>query len=114
MIWFSLLVAFVVWGYIHLGLTWLFYLAISNLQRQPEVHGLVKPFAWVIIKLAYIINISFNWVYLSVLLYEFPKELFSTSRITRHKRDSNGWRKKVADFFCKATDPYDMRGYHCD
>jgi hypothetical protein len=106
-------IGFVVWGYIHLGLTWLFYLAISNLQRQPEVHKAVKPIAWVITKLAYSINVSFNWIYLSILLYEFPKELFSTTRISRHKLHSTGWRKKVADFFCQSTDPYDPRGYHC-
>lgn len=113
MIYLFLSIAFVLlfWG------TWIFYLAIMNLKRVKELHGLTgAAYVFGIPTLA--IGLVMDWtlnVFLTLFFLDIPRtpgELV-TGRLKRYAYGSNGWRKNVAIWLTNGLlDDYDPSGKH--
>lgn len=96
---------------------WLFYLAVMNLMKARDAGRLTKPakvlgmpFLW----FGLILDFLVNQIVMTVVLLEIPRELLVTTRVTRHKYEGTGWRKRVAEAMCKhLLDPFDPTGCHC-
>lgn len=100
-------------------LTFIFYLAITNL-RDVEKSGALNKVNWsvrwtcyAILFMGLILDALLNWVFLTVTYLEFPREYLSTARVVRHKYHSRGWRHSQSLWWCRNwLSPFDMR--HCD
>lgn len=95
---------------------WVFYLAIMNLKRVKEA-GKLGRVALVLGTPALIVGLlldfAVNLTVFTLLLLELPQELTVTSRLKRHKRDSQGWRLKVTNWFAsELLDNFDPSGTH--
>jgi hypothetical protein len=94
---------------------WVFYLAVMNLKRVHDSHGLspwALRFGYPVLIVGYLLDILVNWVVVTLLLLELPREATVTARLKRHNRESAGWRKSVALFFEPLLDPFDPSGDH--
>ena len=94
---------------------WVFYLAVMNLKRVRDQNKLTKtalylgiPVLWTGVVLDAFVNIFI----VSVILWEFPKELLVTARFKRHNAAPSGWRKKIVAWFEPLLDPFDPDGNH--
>lgn len=96
---------------------WILYLAIMSLAKAKKEGTLSKPatyLAYPILAIGYLIDCLVNIVIMTIILLELPKEMLVTSRVTRHKFKSVGWRKRIAVAICKhLLDPFDPSGCHC-
>lgn len=93
---------------------WVLYLAVMNLKRVKNL-GLLKPVAVVlavpILVLGFLLDVILNFVVMTVILLEIPRELTVSERLKRHN-EKGGWRKKVAQLFEPILDPFDPSGNH--
>lgn len=97
--------------------TWLFYLAIMNMQGKYKTMGkTAKAIGYKIAFVGILIDVFFNFVYGTVIFLDPPRELLFTARLKRYKYgEYASWRKKLAAFICEEfLDPYDPSGCHCD
>jgi len=94
---------------------WVLYLAVMNLKRVKDI-GLLTGKALIIGTPILIFGLVFdalvNWLVMTVILLEFPKETTVTARLKRHNKTSTGWRKGVAVWFEPLLDPFDPSGDH--
>ena len=96
-------------------LLWIFYLAVMNLKRAKEAGKLNKFAAMLgapVLFVGYVLDFIVNVLVMTVLLVEIPKELTVTSRLSRHIRESSGFRLAVASWFIPILDPFDPSGRH--
>jgi len=116
MISFNLAWLLVQWG---VGLTaalWLLFLAVMALKTARDNGSLPKvvlPFAYIILYVGLLVDFVVNITVATVLFLELPKEGTVTSRVSRHLKEEDGWRKKLAKFICgNFLDPFEIGG-HC-
>ncbi len=98
-------------------LLWVFYLAVMHLKAvndKTPLTGFVKWAAYTVLYPGLLIDFVVNMLPITLLFLELPKELLVTSRLSRHIHDEDGWRKKLAIWFCsKLLNPFDPSGCHC-
>lgn len=109
-------VPFVVRLLLVLWITWIMYLAYTSLERAHKM-GKVGKVAWTLafplVVIFWPLDVLLNVTLFSLLFWEIPKELTITSRLSRHHRDSFGWRYSLAHWFgAELLDPFDADGYH--
>ena len=94
---------------------WIFYLAVMNLKRANEA-GLLHTSALVIgtpvLVVGYLLDVFVNIFVFTPVLLELPQELTVTARLTRHIKESTGWRFAMACWFIPLLDPFDPSGRH--
>jgi hypothetical protein len=77
-----------------------------------RLHWSVRWCCFFILFCGLILDTMLNWVVLTILFYEIPHEFLSTTRIVRHKYESNGLRQTQAMWWCENfLTPFD--GNHC-
>ncbi len=96
---------------------WLFYLAVMCLQRARDAGTMSKTayrFGLPILVIGYGLDVFVNVFVLSWLMLEIPREYTVTSRLSRHKRGSPGWRQSFSAWVCvNLLDAFDPSGCHC-
>lgn len=103
-------------SFVSIYVLWIFYLAVMNLKRVRDMgllhkHALVLGYPVLII--GYLLDGFVNVFVMTVLLLELPREFTVTSRLKRHNRGPDGWRKRlVVWFFEPLLDPFDPSGDH--
>lgn len=109
-----ILFGIVVGIYLHMMVTWLFYLAVMNLdRRKDELTWKQKIFTYPILWVGLLLDVSFNLIEGTVMFMELPRETLFTPRCARHIHDP-GWRGSVVRFWChNFLNPYDKSGNHC-
>lgn len=94
---------------------WVLYLAVMNLSRAKKA-GLLSRTALVlgtpVLIVGYLLDALMNLFVMTVVLVELPQEFTVSERLSRHNRESTGWRKAVAQWFEPLLDPYDPSGDH--
>jgi hypothetical protein len=110
------------WAALSLYALWFLYLAVMALKRADDadlVSSGVLSLAFPGVLLAYVLDVLINWVILSVLLVEWPRELTVTYRLSRHLRKPDAsrlgrWRTAIARWVCtQLLDKFDPSGTHC-
>lgn len=98
---------------------WVLYLAVMHLKRVKEAQGLNNPSSWLgatVLIEGYLVDTAVNWLILTPLLLELPRETTVTARLKRHNRPSDTrlgrWRYRVAQAFEPILDPFDPSGDH--
>lgn len=93
---------------------WVLYLAVQSLivnrpKLAPWVNALgVPPYL-----AALVLDVLLNWVFMTVLFYEFPREWTVSTRLSRHHQHGFGWRQKFSGWVGKyLLDPFDPTGKH--
>lgn len=103
------------WGVLLLWSLWVFFLAVMSLKRAKNA-GLLgfwsKVFGYPVLFIGLALDFLCNFLVLTVLLCELPREGTVTSRLKRHNATSTGWRKAVAAWAEPLLDPYDPSGDH--
>lgn len=106
--------------YIIMYKTWNYYLAIMHLkhiQEDLELEGKdfgswQKAMAYPSLFIGLGWDILLNFIVGSIVFIELPRELLFTSRVSRWN-DNDGWRGKLARWFCRVwLDPFEEGG-HC-
>lgn len=108
MIWFLLLSPW---------LLYVFYAAVMALKRardEGKMSLAMKVMGYPAVYVGLFLDVLVNILVCTFLFLELPKELLVTSRLKRHKRRGSGWRKALAEWFCKhLLDDLDPSGCHC-
>lgn len=94
---------------------WIFYLAVMCLKRARDeglLHKRALYFGMPVLVVGYVLDALINWLVLSLILLEMPRETTVTSRLKRHNKSVDGWRKSVAVWFEPLLDPFDPSGNH--
>lgn len=94
---------------------WIFFLAVMSLARAKDAGQLTttaKVLGYPVLIVGYVLDCFVNMTVMTVLLLEIPQETTVTSRLSRHNRESTGWRKAVALWAEPLLDPYDPSGDH--
>ena len=89
---------------------WVYYLAVMNLKRakgEGGLKGLTLYLGGLALAIGYLLDAYVNFLVLSFVLLEFPRELTVTSRLKRHYKRDGTWGKKVALWFVPLLEPYD-------
>lgn len=100
-----------------LGLTYalyVFYSAVMNIKRVRDMGKLTafgKVLGYPTLFIGLVLDLLVNVLVMSIILFEFPRELTVTSRLKRHQA-STGWRLAVVKFFEPVLDPLDPSGDH--
>lgn len=94
--------------------TWIVYLAnMAVLWAGARPVGTAARLAAWVPRLAAVMSTSMNWAVFTVILLEWPRERFLSTRLARHVRTGHGWRWRVA---CQVgrvwLDPFDPAGTH--
>lgn len=93
---------------------WVFYLAVMNLKRVKDAGNLPKialVLGTPVLIAGWILDFVLNVTVMTVVLLELPREKTISERLHRHNR-TDGWRKKVAQWFEPLLDPFDPSGNH--
>lgn len=103
-------------GFVSIYILWLFYLAVMNLKRAKDA-GKLSRTAYVlglpILFVGYLLDAAVNLIIFTVILFELPKELLVTARLSRLQHGT-GWRATLARWFCvNLLDQFDPTGCHC-
>lgn len=82
---------------------WVFYLAVMSLKRANDagkLHKLALVLGLPVLIIGLLLDTIVNWVVMTVVFLELPKEALVTSRLQRHWRtDPDSWRGKLARKF---------------
>lgn len=107
-------VAYIAYGAALWAVTWVFYLArMCTIWAAPMLYGTPAKLTRVIAATAEFLSTWLNWTVFTVLLLEWPKETFLSTRLARHKRQGHGWRQRFADVLGRTwLDPFDPTGHH--
>jgi hypothetical protein len=94
---------------------WLFYLASMNLiANKDKVIKPVKYLGAIVVLIGIVLDVLFNWIWMTVLLLEVPQEWLTTARLKRHQI-TLGWKGNISRWMCKhLLSPFDATGDHCD
>lgn len=114
-----MIITLAIWAGISLALfvsTFLFYVAIMSIREKRshilELHWSVRWVYYLLLFIGLVLDTLLNWIFLTVVFLEFPKEFLATPRVVRHKHHSTGWRQLVANWFCHNwLTPFDKS--HC-
>lgn len=94
--------------------TWVFFLAVMMLKIKREAGTIPKvalPFAYVVLGVGLTLDVIFN-VLSTFLFLELPHEYLFTARVSRLIKFGDGWRKRIATWFCEGfLNPFDAG--HC-
>lgn len=94
---------------------WVVYIAVMGLKRAKDA-GLLTPttkvLGYPVLFVGLALDCFVNVTVMTILLGEIPQELTVTSRLKRHNKYSNGWRKAVAAWAEPLLDPFDPSGKH--
>jgi hypothetical protein len=100
-----------------LYLLWVMYLAVMSLARARDAGTLsttAKLLGYPLLAVGIVFNVLVNWIILSVLFVEPPRETMFTTRVARHCKYGQGWRKRLACWICHdLLDAFDPAGRHC-
>lgn len=103
-------------GFVLVYALWVFYLAVMNLKRVKDAGKLGKVAAALgapVLAVGLALDFLANVLVFTVLLLEPPREATVTARLKRHKRESRGWRLRVAQWFAsELLDHFDPDGVH--
>ena len=94
---------------------WVFFLAVMSLARAKRAGQLsttAKCLGYPVLIVGYVLDCFVNFTVMTILLLEIPQETTVTSRLSRHNKESTGWRKAVAAWAEPLLDPYDPSGDH--
>ena len=96
--------------------TFIIYVAVMKMREvQSEIFRLHWSVRWVcflILFIGLVLDVLLNWLVLTFVFLELPREFLSTSRVIRHKYHSTHWRHDRALWFCvNWLTPFDER--HC-
>ncbi len=98
-------------------LLFVFYLAVMNIKGVNDstpLTGVTRIAGLSVLYPGLFLDALVNLVVLTVVFVELPREYLVTSRLSRHIKDTDGWRKKLSVFICsKLLDKFDPRGCHC-
>jgi len=96
--------------------TWVLYLAVMNLRRnRDKLTPAAKVIAYPVAFIGVLVDAVFNIILGTLFFLELPKEWLFTHRLERHIKESLGYRKRFARWFCvNLLDPFDPDGVHCD
>jgi hypothetical protein len=97
--------------------TFIFYVAIMKMREiKHEIYALHWSVRWVyylILFIGLVLDVLLNWIVCTVIFFELPKEFLTTARVVRHKRESSGFRYRLAIYFCHHwLTPFDKS--HCE
>jgi hypothetical protein len=96
---------------------WVLYLAVMSLARARDAGTLsnaAKILGYPLLAVGVAFNVAVNWILLTVVFLEFPRESMFTNRVTRHCLHGEGWRKRLACWICHdLLDAFDPSGKHC-
>lgn len=101
---------------------WFFYLAVMSLKRASDAKQLsfgVSLLAVPGVAIAFALDWLANWLLLTPLLLELPRELLVTKRLSRHLQAGDAsrlgrWRTWLAKLVCtQLLDKFDPSGQHC-
>ena len=98
--------------------TFMLFLAVMKLRDARDL-GTLRGLNWTVIWLAYsllfvglIMDVLLNWIVLTALFLEPPREVLSTMRVKRLKNTTTGWRQRLAAWLCaNFLTPFD--NHHC-
>lgn len=111
----TIVLVYILWAVLACYGLWVFYLAVMNLKRVKDSGGLTPwglRFGIPVLLAGWLLDVLVNWLVVTVILLEWPKEATVTARLKRHKQDSSGWRLKVVQFIAPLLDPFDPSGNH--
>ena len=93
---------FIVFSYLLMLVTWLFYIAIMHLRMvRHSLHPFAKVNAYILLFVGLILDVLLNVIVATVLFKELPKEWLLTDRLKRLKREGNMYQKAVAYWVCE-------------
>jgi len=97
-----------------LWVTWILYLAVTNLRIHfDKMTRTTKILGAPIVLLGALYDVVLNAIVGSLIFWERPKEWLFTSRCERWLSDDT-WRGTRARWFCRVMlDPFDKDGTHC-
>lgn len=98
-----------------LPVLWVLYLAVMNLKRVHETGKMARTtyvLGMALTWLAYIVDVYCNVLLFTILMLELPREGLVTDRLTRHHKNSTGWRLRIVLWFEPLLDPFDPSGDH--
>lgn len=94
---------------------YVFYCAVMNIKRVRDMGKLTKlgmAFGYPTLAIGLVLDLLVNVFVMTVIMFEWPRELTVTSRLKRHNASSTGWRLAVVKFFEPVLDPLDPSGDH--
>lgn len=95
---------------------WIFYLAVMSLVRARDAGRLTRVaycLGMPIFIFGLALDITLNWVVLTVVFVEFPQETTITARLRRHFKTPGTWRGLVAGWMgANLLDSFDPNGPH--
>lgn len=94
---------------------WVFFLAVMSLARAKDAGKLTttaKCLGYPVLIVGYVLDCFVNTTVMTVLFLEIPQETTVTARLSRHNKESTGWRKAIATWAEPLLDPYDPSGDH--
>lgn len=96
---------------------WVLYLAVMSLARARDAGTLsrsAKILGYPLLAVGVVFNVAVNWILLSIVFLEVPRESMFTHRVTRHCLHGTGWRHRLACWICHdLLDAFDPSGKHC-
>lgn len=108
------LLTYLALSYALISATWLLYVAIMHLRVVRDREGLTLPqkiMGYPLLIIGLICDTLLNWIVVSVLLLELPREALTTARFRRWYRDTS-WRGKQVRWWCRHfLEPFDAG--HC-
>lgn len=90
---------------------WILFVSIMTLYKRRK--QLIAGFLfYTLLPIGFMIDVVYNVTLGSLIFWELPHELTLSQRMTRHIKEDDGWRKKVATWICsKLVEPWDYN--HC-
>lgn len=96
-------------------LLWVLFLATMAVWRAELENKLSKPvyyFAIPAVLVGWLLDTFLNWVVLSLIFWEWPKEHTVSERLRRINESGRGWKRSFAQAFEPLLDPFDPTGKH--
>lgn len=105
------------WMILSFWVLWVFYLAVMNLKRVRDKHGLsvaAKIMGYPVLYIGILLDFIVNVTLFTCIFLELPSETLVTTRLQRHA-NSKGWRKTLAIWLGEALlNDFDPSGNHLD
>lgn len=109
------------YSFLLMNLTWIYYIAIMHLRDAKDagrLSGFAKYLGYSNLAIGLVLDVLVNLVPVTILLLEVPRifdgELLTTTRLSRHIKEGDGWRRSVALWCCKnLLSTFDSDHNHC-
>lgn len=105
------------WPVVHAFVLFLCFLAFLTVYKAHLSGNLAKaaPFVravcWVIVSIGYTVDVTFNWTFACLILWELPRHDTFTRRCASHLEEP-GWRGNFCRGVCRQLDLF-QEGGHC-